>query len=679
VLAAILVQDQRRATEHALQENAERLARAVDAELERSFAALEALSRSQALGRGDLKSFYEEAHQVRDALGLWDNLLLLSPSADHLLNLMRPFGTVLPPVPQPEGTLTAARTHKPYVSGVLKGRVETDWLMYIAYPAVRDGKTIYVIGATMNYRYWSRWLSERAPANVVAGIADRNDILLARTQDGARFAGQQLPDYYRRYLAGDLGQVVRGEGLSEPDVVGASGLSRLSGWHVNLVTSGSVLDAPMRKTAWTVSLAVAGALAIAVLLALSRAAVLTRGIRGLQAALETLRDARRLPELKSPVTEIQAAMQAARATGEVLADRAEALERAQQAARLGLWRWDVASNEVEWSEGVFRLVGAEPWSLEPSFERWTHFIAEEDRERVLAEAREALSGHEIRQEFRIRRLDGQVIWVASVGTIDRDGHGAPVRVQGVNFDITARREAEEQLREADRRKDEFLATLAHELRNPLAPIRNALQFLSLKPPPDAAARAAQAMMERQVTHMVRLIDDLLDVSRITRGRLELKRERVELSRMVEQALETSRPHVTQKVTVSLPAEPVHLDADPVRLSQVLSNLVNNAAKYSATSGHIDISARVEAGAAVVTVKDDGIGIAAAQLPMLFRMFSQAEPARARSRGGLGIGLSLAKSLVELHGGSIEAHSDGPGRGSEFIVRLPLAARMVETA
>jgi signal transduction histidine kinase len=232
---------------------------------------------------------------------------------------------------------------------------------------------------------------------------------------------------------------------------------------------------------------------------------------------------------------------------------------------------------------------------------------------------------------------------------------------------------DEALREADRRKDEFLATLSHELRNPLAPIRNALFLLKADKNASPAAREAIGMMDRQVRHMVRLVDDLLDVSRISGGRLELRREPVDVRRVVEQAIETARPHLRQQLTVSLPSEPLRVDGDPVRLAQVVSNLQHNAAKYTPASGHVGIAAHAEGAWAVIRVWDTGIGIPAGQLPRLFQIFSQVESALERSQGGLGIGLSIARSLVELHGGSIEAQSEGPGKGSEFTVRLPLAA------
>jgi signal transduction histidine kinase/ActR/RegA family two-component response regulator len=231
----------------------------------------------------------------------------------------------------------------------------------------------------------------------------------------------------------------------------------------------------------------------------------------------------------------------------------------------------------------------------------------------------------------------------------------------------------EALREADRRKDSFLATLAHELRNPLAPIRNAVQILKQQAPPEPNLQAARDIIERQVRHMVRLIDDLLDTSRITQGKLELRRERIALATVIEQALETIRPHLGHELAVSLPEERIELDADPVRLAQVFSNLLNNACKYTEKGGRIRLGAERDGGEVVVTVKDSGIGISPDHLPRLFEMFAQLDYGRERARGGLGIGLWLCRWLVELHGGSIAARSEGQGKGSEFIVRLPIAA------
>ncbi|MDQ3205213.1 MAG: PAS domain-containing protein [Pseudomonadota bacterium] len=232
-----------------------------------------------------------------------------------------------------------------------------------------------------------------------------------------------------------------------------------------------------------------------------------------------------------------------------------------------------------------------------------------------------------------------------------------------------------ELRDADLRKDEFLATLAHELRNPLAPIGNGLHVLRLAGGGGEMAGEARAMMERQLGQMVRLVDDLLDVSRITQNRLELRQERVSLAAVVNNAVETSRPLIEQAghiFSLKLPLEPVYLHADPTRLAQVFSNLLNNAAKYTEPGGRITLTGEASGGDVVVEVRDNGLGIPADALPRIFKMFSQVDRHLERARGGLGIGLSLARQLVELHGGTIEARSDGPGRGSVFVVQLPIA-------
>ena len=234
----------------------------------------------------------------------------------------------------------------------------------------------------------------------------------------------------------------------------------------------------------------------------------------------------------------------------------------------------------------------------------------------------------------------------------------------------------EQLRDQDRRKDEFLATLSHELRNPLAPIANGLQLMRLAQGDSSTLEQARGMMERQLRHMVRLVDDLLDVSRISRNKLELRLEWIDLASIVRGAVETSRPALDaagHTLEISLPTGPVLLQADPVRLAQALSNLLNNAAKYTQRGGRIELVAGSDDGEAVIRVRDNGIGIAAEKLVQIFDMFVQVDQSLERASGGLGIGLTLAKRLVQMHGGRVEAHSEGPGKGSEFTVRLPVLA------
>ena len=242
-------------------------------------------------------------------------------------------------------------------------------------------------------------------------------------------------------------------------------------------------------------------------------------------------------------------------------------------------------------------------------------------------------------------------------------------------EIVERMRVEDRLREADRRKDEFLATLAHELRNPLAPIQSALNVRRLaRPDPDPGERELQSLLERQMRHLVRLVDDLLDVSRITRDRLELRSEVLTLAPVLEAALETVQPLLDaagQGVDLAMPQSPLFLSGDPQRLAQVFANLLSNASKFSAQGARIALSASVEGDAVEVSVRDSGIGLDPAQQAFIYDLFAQVDTSLERARGGLGIGLTLARRLVELHGGRLSAASGGLGRGSEFIVRLPL--------
>ena len=281
---------------------------------------------------------------------------------------------------------------------------------------------------------------------------------------------------------------------------------------------------------------------------------------------------------------------------------------------------------------------------------------------------------EVRIENRFATADGPrwMLWTNRALAFDAEGRVLEAQSSGV--DITERRRAEEALREADRRKDEFLAMLAHELRNPLAPIRNALYLLRVGESAGPLAAEAREVMERQLSQLIRLVDDLLEVSRISRGKIELRRASVDLAGVVASAVETSRPTIDaarHRLDVRLPPAPLHVDGDFVRLAQVIANLLNNAAKYTDPGGRISVSVERDGAEAAIRVQDNGVGLAPELLPRIFDMFAQAD--RARAAGGLGIGLALAKMLVDLHGGRIEAKSDGPGQGSEFAVHLPLAS------
>ena len=307
---------------------------------------------------------------------------------------------------------------------------------------------------------------------------------------------------------------------------------------------------------------------------------------------------------------------------------------------------------------------------------WAENVHPDDLTRCVATYRSSFDARRpFTMEYRLRRADGEFRWVLDHGIPRYEDRGEFVGYVGSCMDISDQKGIEDTLREADRRKDEFLATLAHELRNPLAPVRNAIEILRLRGPQTPELELARDVIDRQMRLMKRLIDDLMDVSRITRNRMELRRERVLLSDVLETAIETSRNAIEAGALtfdVALPDEALALEGDPARLAQVFANLLSNAAKFSERGGRIALTVERSGHEAVIRLRDEGIGIPADMLPRIFDMFMQADRTLERSRGGLGIGLTLVKQILAMHGGTIEVKSDGPGRGSEFAARLPLA-------
>jgi len=353
---------------------------------------------------------------------------------------------------------------------------------------------------------------------------------------------------------------------------------------------------------------------------------------------------------------------------------------AMEAAEYGGWEWDRQSDEMIWSDKTRELLGIGP--DEPvSFEQFQLHIHPDDRERRERAITAAWTSGVHANEYRIVRPDGEVRWLSSRGRVVRGPDGSE-RMLGVIGDITEERKLVAALQDADRRKDEFLATLAHELRNPLAPLRNSLAILQRSRSDATTFDKAGAVMERQLGQLVRLIDDLLDVSRLSLDKLTLRVEVTDLAAIVEHAVEACRPAAERAghvLEVSVPEHPVRLYGDRVRLAQVFANLIGNACKFTPDGGRIVVAARQEGESVVVSVKDDGIGIDGAEIDGVFEMFSQIDHPLERSRGGLGIGLTLVRRLVEMHGGSVVATSAGLDRGSEFVVTLPLAGELRDIA
>jgi len=342
-------------------------------------------------------------------------------------------------------------------------------------------------------------------------------------------------------------------------------------------------------------------------------------------------------------------------------------------------------NDVFW---IYELDGPKTAYISPAYEKvwgrscrslykrplsYLEAVHPEDRQLAVRAHHKLERGEAAAAQYRILQPDGTVRWVWNRGFPIKDESGRVVRLAGIAEDITERKRAEQALRDADRRKDEFLAMLGHELRNPLAPIRSSLEMMRHSIQKSGDWEQDYEVVDTQIQHLTRLVDDLLDVSRINHGKIELRKERVELSPLLERVVKTILPQIEERrleLEVSFPAEPIRLEADPTRLEQILWNLLSNAAKYTKPGGRIGLIAERNSQDVVLRVRDTGSGISPEMLPRVFDLFVQGERHHDQSRDGLGIGLSLVRTLVEMHGGHVTARSEGRGRGSEFIVTLP---------
>ncbi len=466
-----------------------------------------------------------------------------------------------------------------------------------------------------------------------------------------------------------------------------------NGEYLGVIYLSATYDAWGHVRAYTGILGLMLVLSMAV--ALTFAAGLGRSITGPVEALAAVANdivTRRDTSLRAPATPLEEFALVVRAFNSVL-DETEARTRELQELNLalrqseklyraigeslnyGVWVCDAIGRNIYASDSFLRLVGITQEQC--SGIGWGELLHPDDVAATIAAWQECVdTGSSWYREHRFLGADKRYHPVLAQGVPIRDEEGSITGWAGINLDISRIKETEDALREADRRKDDFLATLAHELRNPLAPIRHAAKLLGRKGLEEAQAQTARDIISRQVARMALLLDDLLEVSRITRGRLDLRKERVLLSTLVKAAIETSKPLLDAKqheFTIRMPLTPLELDVDSLRISQALSNLLTNAAKYTDPGGRIALDIQHSATEIAFTVTDSGIGLPAAVLPTIFEMFSQVDSAIDRSEGGLGIGLALVKGLVVLHGGTVEAASAGLGKGSTFTMRIPCGA------
>jgi PAS domain S-box-containing protein len=357
-----------------------------------------------------------------------------------------------------------------------------------------------------------------------------------------------------------------------------------------------------------------------------------------------------------------------------LRDSEQRYQLAVRGSSAGLWDWDMAADTMFYSPRFKKLLGYSDAEFPDAPSSLTAIMHEEDAAKVQQVLRDHLAlDAPYQAEVRLRLKSGEWRWFMIAGMAQKNAEGRAFRMAGSVIDVTERKRAEQVLQDANRAKDEFIATLAHELRNPLAPIRTGLEILKKDKANGVASQKARETMERQLAHMIRLIDDLLDISRINSGKIRLEVTRIRLASAIESAVDISRPLMQargHRLEVQLPAQDIELMADGTRLAQALGNLLNNAAKYTAAGGIVRVDVRQEGATAVIEVSDNGVGIPPGMLDEVFGLFTQVDRTLDHAQGGLGIGLYLVRSLVELHGGSVTASSGGTGHGSTFTIRVP---------
>jgi PAS domain S-box-containing protein len=386
-------------------------------------------------------------------------------------------------------------------------------------------------------------------------------------------------------------------------------------------------------------------------------------------------EVRRHAEERIALAREQAAREAAERSAAALRESEERFRLASEAVSGFIYEVDARTGVFAASPGILDLLGFFPAEAE-SLDWWESRVLPEDVAALRAARQVALgpASPAYRHQYRVRHRDGRLVYVWDQGVAVRNESGTIVRFVGNVVDVTEQKRAEQALADSNRRKDEFLSMLAHELRNPLAPIRNAVALLRLQDAQYPSLRPVRELIDRNVGQLVRLVDDLLDVSRITHGKIRVECEPLDLRTVVAQAVEISMPLIearSHRLSVAVTDEPLRVAGDLTRLTQVVANLLNNAAKYTEDGGQIWIAMAREHEHALVRIRDTGVGLTEDMLESVFEPFTQVERSLDRSEGGLGIGLTLARRLVEMHDGKLSARSDGPGRGSEFTVCLPV--------
>jgi PAS domain S-box-containing protein len=701
---------QRAALESGLVDTSRALAVAVGNELQGTISALNALGMSQYLDTGDLAAFYDQARRVQETQRWWYSVWLADADGNQVLSLARPPGEKLPSLADRDYFAGALQTQRPQVSGLLESRVTQGNFLAVAVPVMRDQKVKYVLVAGYRPEGIGAILrgSEEAPASGIAGVVDKDYRLIGRSRDAEASVGRRATDEYIAAVKD------REQGLSRTVVHGGGAVYvafnrvPVAQWTVGVAVAAAVVDGPLHR-------ALGGVVALGILLLLAGiAGSIVLGRRIVAPIVSAARSAEALARGESPrlvATNVKEVAQLNAAIGD-----AARLLRDKEAARQSFER------ERQRAEHMFRLVvEASPVAKMMANRSGDIVLANPQAERLFGYTREELLETKVERlvppEFReAHGRDRDRYWAApgmrpmgagrDLWAVRKDGSRVPVEIGLASIDagehglfvlasvvdITERKRAEMQRAElltrtetaraeaeaANHAKDEFLAMFGHELRNPLAALRAGIHVLRSGRLSGDYGKEAGDIIRRQVEHLARLVDDLLDIARLKRGKIRLERQPVELGRVVHLALESTRASAARKqheLQISASRD-VWVEGDETRLQQIIVNLLDNAIKYTPPGGRICLDLKTEGRSALVSVSDNGPGIPASLLPHVFDTFRQGERTLDRGQGGLGLGLTIVRRLVELHHGAIEARSEA-GKGACFVVRLPLTGAREE--
>jgi PAS domain S-box-containing protein len=684
--------NERATAQRAMTDVARALSSAIDGESGRTLLGLQMFARSRAFDAPDLEQLRETALALQASHGAISNLIVFSLDGQRVIDLNAGEGVAVPASDQ-LAFIIAAKEGRSLASNVFTSPTSGRKAVSLSVPVVRDGDTKYVIAAMMESDLWTDWLKKRIPEGSIAAVDDRDGVIFARSERPEGFVGRTAAEPLRRAYAAHGEGIVKLTNTEGADVYAAFRTSTVTGWHTLVLRPASAVDGRLeRYVAWLVA-----GMTVVLVLAYLASALFARRLENaaahLRDAIADVGEGRQPVDRSLPVAEFDQAHGAAELAGRLLRRAHADLKRQEQDLRtmidvipVGiLVARDARADDIAASASFAALTGMPPGEnvsqSGPNKDRLPYHYARDGRVLEADELpmqRATRTGREVRDmEFDMVFKDGRVIHLLSQAAPLFDDQGNVRGAIGANVDITQLKQAHRELEAADRQKNDFLATLAHELRNPLAPIRYAIGLLQRDHSPDALEKAVRTI-DRQAGHMARLLDDLLDLSRITRNLVELKREPVELHAIVNAAVENARQVADERrhrLEIDVEEGPLWVYGDPARLLQIVDNLLNNACKYTEDGGRITVRVRREGERCTIDVSDTGVGIAPDKAAAVFTMFGQVNPAMQATKGGLGIGLAVVRRLVELHGGAIAVHSEGLGKGSTFTVTLPILERL----